>query len=167
MPGHVAKVRAFLLLRKDEKDAWRVIDEGDVASRKKSGEPDAAAGKRFFKCQCKSDFADDPDVPEEPPGADPPTGPEYVVSKVEPPPGAPKQIQYANLYADRFSTTTDVPLFVTVTTRSTNGDGRWFFYEIPGHARKPRRIFECAHGSFWYDGPAQGKPDPAYPISPT
>jgi hypothetical protein len=105
----------------------------------------------------------DPDVPEEPPSADPPLGPAKVVSDAPPPPGAPQVIEYASLYAERFSTSTDIPLFVTVTTRSTNGDGRWFYYVLPGTKRK---VLDCSHGGFWHDGAAPGKPDPGYPNKP-
>jgi len=161
--GHVRTVRAYLLIRRDG-DAWRIVDEGDVQSRRAVNAPDSGppAGQPRFRCECRAEFSDDPDQPEEAPSAEPPLGAAEELSKVEPAPGAPRVIAYASLYAARFSTSIDIPLFVTVTSQSTNGDGRWFFYELPTDAGAKRKVLDCAHGGFWYDGPAPGKPDPAY-----
>jgi hypothetical protein len=159
--GRVGKVRAYLLLRFDGK-AWQIVDEGDAASRRTSH---VIGQDRFFHCECQLDFAANPDEPEPPPLALPPLGPAKVTSKAEPPPGAPRVIEYASLSEERFAMSNDVPLFVTVTNLSTNGDGRWYFFDLPGGAGAKRRVLDCSHGGFWYHGSPRGTPDPGYPKS--
>jgi hypothetical protein len=88
------------------------------------------------------------------------------------PPGAPAVVEYGRVTFNRFASAVDVPLFLKATPQSTNGDGRWFYYDAPDAVappdQEPEHLLECAIGGFFsYGGqPANAKPDPGHTGEP-
>jgi hypothetical protein len=159
-------VDAFVLWR-NEKNEWRIADEGDVQTAAKiRATLDTFREKwkvRPFECPPCSD----PNYPDEPPEALPPLGPATVKSSVPSPPGAPETIEYARTILDRFASAVDVPLFMRATARSGNGDGRWFYYDLPGpDAGAKTHVIICTLGGHFHDGQLKGEPDPGHAGKP-
>jgi hypothetical protein len=78
-------------------------------------------------------------------------------------------VEYGRAYFPRFASAVDVPLFLTATPQSTNGDGRWFYYDVPGADAggvplMANQLLECAIGGHFSYGnvPAGAKPDPGH-----
>jgi hypothetical protein len=51
----------------------------------------------------------------------------------------------------RFASAVDVPLFLKATAQSTNGDGRWFYHDLPkadgaATSAEAKHLLECAIG---------------------
>jgi hypothetical protein len=162
-------VDAYLLWR--ELDGhFRIQDEGDVpTARKLEAKLDALRANwspKPYACPGCSD----PELGDDPPIAGAPLGPDVVKASGTVPPGAPEQIGYGRVIFPRFASAVDVPLFLVATPQSTNGDGRWFYYDAPDAAAKaapgqePEHLLYCAIGGFFSYGPppANAKPDPGH-----
>lgn len=164
-------VDAYLVWRKD-KDGFRIIDEGDVQSaRKLEAKLEAQRAnwkERTYDCPACSD----PEFGDDPPTARAPLGPDTVKASGQVPPGAPAVVEYGRVTFNRFASAVDVPLFLSATPHSTNGDGRWFYYDAPADAaragQEPEQLLYCAIGGFFaYAGqPANAKPDPGHEGEP-
>lgn len=164
-------VDAYLVWRKD-KDGFRIIDEGDVQSaRKLEAKLEAQRAnwtERTYDCpECS-----DPELGDEPPTARAPLGPDSVKASGQVPPGAPAVVEYGRATFNRFASAVDVPLFLKATPQSTNGDGRWFYYDAPDAAthpgQEPEHLLYCSLGGFFsYGGqPANAKTDPGHEGEP-
>jgi hypothetical protein len=174
----VSSVDAYLVFQQYD-DGWRIVDEGDVeTARKMQARTDTLRKtwkQRFWDCpHCK----DDPDLADDPPEAFPPLGPDIVKSSEPIPPGAPATVEYGRSIFPRFASAVDIPLFLKATAQSTNGDGRWFYFDAPrtdasvdastgangdAGADATAHLLECAIGGhFWYQIPAGAKPDPGH-----
>lgn len=164
-------VDAYLVWRKVE-DGFRIIDEGDVQSaRKLEAKREAQrAGwtERTYDCPDCSD----PEFGDDPPTARAPLGPDTVKASGQVPPGAPAVVEYGRATFNRFASAVDVPLFLKATPQSTNGDGRWFYYDAPDAAprrdQEPEHLLYCAIGGFFSYGqePTNAKPDPGHTGEP-
>jgi len=159
-------VDAFVLWR-NENGGWRIIDEGDTqtAAKIRATLDTFRATWKVRKWDCPP--CSDPDYPDEPPEALPPLGPSAVKSSAPPPPGAPETIEYGRAVLDRFASAVDVPLFLRATARSGNGDGRWFYYDLPGpDAGAKKQVLNCTLGGHFHYGPLKGEPDPGHSGKP-
>jgi hypothetical protein len=172
-----SSVDAYLVFAKSD-GAFRIIDEGDVqTARKMSAKIDTfrrSWKERIWDCPLCSD----PELGDDPPSAGPPLGPDRVKASGALPPGAPESIDYGRAYFPRFASAVDVPLFLTATPQSMNGDGRWFYYDAPGAgdagadagrgAAEAPHLLECAIGGHFSYGqvPPGAKPDPGHTGEP-
>ena len=156
----VLSVPAYLLVRRASGEL-RIVDEGDrVTDHSLAVKRDtlrANWGERFF--QCPDCVADGDDIP----NAFPPLGPSPLTPGASVPPGAPSSVEFGRLMLPRFASAVDVPLFLTVTPQSTNGDGRWEYFAAPtASGTDIKKLFECTTGGFWiYDRP-ESAPDPGH-----
>ncbi|HEX2872315.1 MAG TPA: nuclear transport factor 2 family protein [Polyangiaceae bacterium] len=164
-------VDAYLVWRKD-KDGFRIIDEGDVQSARKLEAKLEAQRANWRERTYDCPFCNDPEFGDDPPTARAPLGPDTVKASGLVPPGAPAVVEYGRATFNRFASAVDVPLFLKATPQSTNGDGRWFYYDAPDAVarpdREPEHLLYCAIGGFFaYAGPpANAKPDPGHEGEP-
>lgn len=165
-----SSVDAYLVF-KQEGGAWRIIDEGDVQTARKMSAKLDTFRKNWKERVWDCPLCSDPELGDDPPSAGPPLGPDRVKARGPLPPGAPEQVEYGRAYFPRFASAVDVPLFLKATPQSTNGDGRWFYYDAPGAdagavspSGRPTQLLECAIGGhFSYgDVPAGARPDPGH-----
>ncbi|WP_437989789.1 hypothetical protein [Sorangium sp. So ce145] len=161
-------VDAYLVFKQDD-GAWRIIDEGDVQTARKMSAKIDTFRKNWKERVWDCPLCSDPELGDDPPSAGPPLGPDRVKASGALPPGAPESIEYGRAYFPRFASAVDVPLFLTATPQSTNGDGRWFYYDAPGAdagaaAGETKHLLECAIGGHFSYGnvPANAKPDPGH-----
>jgi hypothetical protein len=165
-------VDAYLFWREID-GRYRILDEGDVLTARRL-EAKLDAQRESWKPEpyaCPA--CSDPEQGDEPPLAGPPLGPDSVKARGQVPPGAPSVIRYGRVVFERFASAVDVPLFLTATPHSANGDGRWFYYDAPPEAGKPPptpegpHLLECTIGGFWSDQiPPGAKPDPGHTGDP-
>jgi hypothetical protein len=159
-------VDAFVLWRND-KGEWRIIDEGDVQTAAKIQATLDTFRETWKVRQYDCPPCSDPEYPDDPPDALPPLGPATVKSSAPAPPGAPATIEYGRTILGRFASAVDVPLFLRATARSGNGDGRWFYYDLPGpDAGAKQRLLMCTLGGHFHYGPLKGEPDPGHTGKP-
>ena len=162
-----SSVDAFLVFKELE-GAWRIVDEGDVQSARKQSVDLDTLRKNWKPFSWPCPKCSDPELGDDPPVAGPPLGPDRVEAKKPLPPGAPAFVEYGRADFPRFASAVDVPLFLTATPQSTNGDGRWFYYDAPSApsapSSEPKHLLECAIGGhFWPEAlPAGAKPDPGH-----
>jgi hypothetical protein len=162
-------VDAYLLWRELD-GRFRIQDEGDVSSaRKLSAQLDALRDNwqpKPYACPT----CNNPELGDDTPVAGAPLGPDAVKGSGQVPAGAPEQVSYGRVIFPRFASAVDVPLFLTATAESGNGDGRWFYYATPDAVAKaapgqdPDYLLYCAIGGFFSEGPlpANAKPDPGH-----
>jgi hypothetical protein len=166
-------VDAYLLWRKLD-GQFLIQDEGDVpTARKLEAKLDVLRTNwtpKPYPCPgCVSE-----ELGDDTPRAEAPLGPDTVKAHGAVPPGAPATISYGRVIFPRFASAVDVPLFLTATPQSGNGDGRWFYYQAPDAAAKaapgeePESLLYCAIGGSlaWEPPPADAKPDPGHKGEP-
>lgn len=164
-------VDAYLVWRNIE-GGFRIIDEGDVQSARKLEAKLEAQRANWTERTYDCPGCSDPEFGDDPPTARAPLGPDVVKATGAIPPGAPQVIEYGRATFNRFASAVDVPLFLKATPQSTNGDGRWFYYDAPDAVARPgqetEHLLECSIGGFFsYGGqPANAKPDPGHAGEP-
>jgi ketosteroid isomerase-like protein len=154
---------------------WRIVDEGDVQTTRKIAAGMDARRENWKPRAWVCVGCDDPEFGDDPPIARAPLGPDTVKASSPIPPGAPAVVEYGRAGFPRFASAVDVPLFLIATPQSTNGDGRWFFYDDPRPGMQqndgngdPKHLLYCAIGGMFMFGPppANARPDPGHTGEP-
>lgn len=160
-------VDAFLVFA-EKGGEWLIVDEGDVQTTRKISAGLEAHRENWKPRTWTCVGCDDPEYGDDPPIARAPLGPDTVRASGPIPPGAPAVVEYGRAMFPRFASAADVPLFLTATPQSANGDGRWFYYEDPRPEMRAegreRHLLYCAIGGMFTYGPPpeNAKPDPGH-----
>jgi hypothetical protein len=165
-------VDAYLAFEKSD-GAWVIVDEGDVQTTRKLSAGADTRRKDWREREWDCPKCSAPESGERAPSAGPPLGPDRVKATQPVPPGAPGTLEYGRAYFPRFASAVDVPLFLKATPESSNGDGRWFYYDAAdagasADAGGARRLLYCTIGGHFSQGnvPAHAKPDPGHSGEP-
>jgi hypothetical protein len=174
--GEVAStVDAYLAFEQSD-GAWVIVDEGDVQTTRKLSAGADTRRKDWKDRAWECPKCGDPESGEGPPSAGPPLGPDRAKAPQPVPPGAPETVEYGRAYFPRFASAVDVPLFLKATPESSNGDGRWFYYDAAdaerGAASGPgerKHLLYCTIGGHFSQGnvPAHAKPDSGHAGEPS
>ncbi len=163
-----SSVDAYLVFKRTD-GAWLIVDEGDVETARKVGAGVDTLRKNWKERVWDCPACSDPEFGDDPPSAAPPLGPDSVKAPQPVPPGAPQTVEYGRAHFPRFASAVDVPLFLKATPESTNGDGRWFYYDAPDSDARPpsgerKHLLYCTIGGHFSDGdvPVNAKPDPGH-----
>jgi len=165
-----SSVDAYLVFKQSD-GAWRIVDEGDLRTARKVGAGVDTARRNWKERVWDCPDCSDPVMPDDPPIASPPLGPDRVKALGPVPPGAPETVEYGRAGFPRFASAVDVPLFLKATAQSANGDGRWFYYDAPSAdagapspSAEPKHLLYCSIGGHFSYGnePAKAKLDPGH-----